>query len=132
MQQLPTLLGQQYWELLHPFWHWCVNGCRNSQQCIMGRIQLIRLCKPFVICMRGPINVGKSCANGSNIVALLLKRSRNKRNVGSFWLKSFYQFQTLYDDSQQHACNRVCKWMQHVTSNNAVHLFARGLTEYLA
>ena len=92
MQQLPTLLGQQYWELLHPFWHWCVNGCRNSQQCIMGRIQLIRLCKPFVICMRGPINVGKSCANGSNIVALLLKRSRNKRNVGSFWLKSLTSF----------------------------------------
>ena len=31
-QQLPTLLGQQCWELLCLCWQWCANGCNNSQQ----------------------------------------------------------------------------------------------------
>ena len=83
----PTLLGQQYWELLHPFWQCCVNGCRNSQQCIMGRIQLIRLCKRFVMCVHGPNHVGKSFANGSNIVALLFSDHGTKEMLGVFGSK---------------------------------------------
>ena len=62
-QQLPTLLRQQCWELLRACWQWCVNGCNNSQQswnlqCIVGRIQPISLCKPWVMSVRGPNNVG--------------------------------------------------------------------------
>ena len=49
-----------------------------------------------------------------------LRRSRNKRNVGSCWLKSSTSsVQTSCNDSQQHGtCNRVCKQTQHVTPNN--------------
>ena len=31
MQQLPTWLGQQWWELLRKCWQWWANGCNNSQ-----------------------------------------------------------------------------------------------------
>ena len=41
MQQLPTLLRQQCWDL----------------QCIVGRIQPISLCKPCVMSVHGPNNV---------------------------------------------------------------------------
>ena len=49
-QQLPTMLAQQCWELLRPCWQWCTNKRNDSQQfgdlqCIVGRIQLIRLWK---------------------------------------------------------------------------------------
>ena len=45
-----------------------------------------------------------------------LRRSRNKRNVGSCWLKNL----TGSYATQQHptTCNKVCKRTQHVTSNN--------------
>ena len=64
-QQLPTLLAQQCWELLRACWQWCANGCNNSQlcsdlQCIVGRIQPISLCKPCVMSVRGPNNVGRA------------------------------------------------------------------------
>ena len=64
-QQLATLSRQQCWELLRACWQWCANGCNNSQQCwdlqcIMGRIQPISLCKPCVISVRGPNNVGRA------------------------------------------------------------------------
>ena len=54
MQQLPTMLRQQCWELLRACWQWCANRCNNSQscwdiQCIVGRIQPISLCKPCVM-----------------------------------------------------------------------------------
>ena len=32
-QQLPTLLAQQCWELLHPFAHHCQHASNNSQHC---------------------------------------------------------------------------------------------------
>ena len=85
MQQLPTLLRQQCWELLRACWQWCANGCNNSQQCwhlqcVVGRIQPISLYKRCVMSVRGPNNVGT------------LWRSRNKRNVGSCWLKSLTGF----------------------------------------
>ena len=73
-QQLPTL-GQQCWKLLRSCWQWCANGRNSSQQCWdlqcnVERIQPARLCKPCVMRLRSPNNVGKSCANRSNIVAL--------------------------------------------------------------
>ena len=42
-----------------------------------------------------------------------LRRSQNKRNVGSCWLKSLTCFKLCAT-----TCNRVCKQTQHVTSNN--------------
>ena len=86
-QQLPTLLRQQCWELLHPCWQWCANGCNNSQQCwdlqcIVGRTQPISLCKPCIMSVRGPSNVGGACANGSNIVALRFGDHGTKEMLG--------------------------------------------------
>ena len=59
-----------------------------------------------------------------------LRRSRNKRNVGSCWLKSLTAFKL-----RATTCNRVCKRSQHVTSNNVgscwptiLCLFARGFS----
>ena len=56
--------AQHCW-LLRAFWQWCANGCNNSQQCwdlqcIMGKIQPISLCKPCVMRVRGPNNVGRA------------------------------------------------------------------------
>ena len=50
---------------LRACWQWCANRCNNSQQCwdlqsIVGRIQPISLCKPCVMCVRGPNNVGRA------------------------------------------------------------------------
>ena len=59
------MLGQQCWELSRRYWQWCANGCNNSQQCwdlqcIVGRIQPIRLWKPCVMRMCGPNIVGRA------------------------------------------------------------------------
>ena len=64
-QQLPTLLRQQYWELLYACWQWSANECNNSQQCwdlqcILGKIQPIRLWRPCVMSTHGPNNVGRA------------------------------------------------------------------------
>ena len=64
-QQLPTLLRQQYWELLYACWQWSANECNNSQQCwdlqcILGKIQPIRLWRPCVMSAHGPNNVGRA------------------------------------------------------------------------
>ena len=51
-------------------------------------------------------NCQKRCANGCNIVALRFGRSRNKRNVGSFLLKSLTSFKLCAatpNNTQQHA-----------------------------
>ena len=57
--------SQQCWELLRTCWQRCANGCNNSQQCwdlqcIVGGIQPISLCKPCVMSVRGPNNVGRA------------------------------------------------------------------------
>ena len=62
---VPTLLRQQCWELLRACWQWSANGCNSSQQCwdlqcIVGRIQPTSLCKPCVMSVRGPKNVGRA------------------------------------------------------------------------
>ena len=50
---------------LRACWQWCAKGCNNSQQCwdlqcIVVRIQPISLCKPCVMSVRGPNNVGRA------------------------------------------------------------------------
>ena len=64
--------SQHCWELLRPCWQCCTNKRNDSQQCwdlqcVVGRIQLIRLCK---LEFGSHIVAWKSCANVSNIVAL--------------------------------------------------------------
>ena len=59
--QLPTLVGQQCWGFLRPCWQWCINGWKNSQhcwdlQCIVERIQPIRLWRPCVMHVRGTVD----------------------------------------------------------------------------
>ena len=106
----------------------------NSQQCwdlqcIAGRIQPRSLCKPCVMSMRGPNNVGRAVQTDPTLLRTLW-RSRNKRNVGSCWLKSLTGFKLCAT-----TCNRECKRTQHVTSNNVgscwptmLRPFARGLS----
>ena len=77
------LCGRQCWQLLRPWWQWCANRCNNSQQCwdlqcIMGRIQLIRLCKPSNAPL-WPNNFQKSCGNGSDKVALCFGDHRTEQ-----------------------------------------------------
>ena len=57
--------AQQCWQLLRACLQWCANGCNNCQQCwdlqcIVGRKQPISLCKPCVMSVRGPNNVGRA------------------------------------------------------------------------
>ena len=39
MQQLPTLLRQQCWELLRASWQWCGNRRNNSQHCCVNNVE---------------------------------------------------------------------------------------------
>ena len=72
------------------------NGRNNFQQCwdlqcVVGRIQPIRLCKPCVMLCVAPTMLGELCKRIQHCCAKL-RRSRNKRNVGSCWLKSLTGF----------------------------------------
>ena len=96
-QQLPTLLRQQCWELLRTCWQWCANGCNNSQQCwdlqcIVGRIQPISLCKPCVMSVRGPNNVGRAVQTDPTLLRYA-SAITEQRNVESCWLKSLTGFE---------------------------------------
>ena len=95
-QQLPTLLRQQCWELLCACWQWCANGCNNSQQCwdmqcIVGRIQPISLCKPCVMSVRSPNNVGRAVQTDPTLLRYALAITEQKWN-NSCWLKSLTGF----------------------------------------
>ena len=143
MQQLPTLLRQQCWELLRACWQWCANGCNNSQQCwdlqcIVGRVQPISLCKPCVMSVRGPNNVGRAVQTEPTLLRYASAITDQKK-CWELLTEKFDRIQTLRNNMQQHptTCNRVCKLTQHVTSNNVgscwptmLRLFSRGLKNY--
>ena len=120
-QQLPTLLRQQCWELLRACWQWCANGCNNSQQCwdlqcIVGRIQPTSLCKPCVMSVRGPNNVGRAVQTDPTLLRYASAITEQKK-CWELLAEKFDRFQTLRNNTQQHpiTCNRVCKRTQHVT-----------------
>ena len=122
-QQLPTLLRQQCWELL------------RSCSCIVGRIQPISLCNPCLMSVRGPNNVGRAVQTDPTLLCDASAITEQKK-CWELLAEKFDRFQTLRNNTQQHptTCNRVCKWTQHVTSNNVgscwpamLRPFARGL-----
>ena len=78
---------------------------------IMERIRIhhgkdtIRLCKPCVMHVCGPNNVGRAVQTNSTLL-LMLWQSQNKTNVGSCRLKSLTGFKlcvTNPNNTQQHA-----------------------------
>jgi len=113
VQQLLTLLRQQCWELLNACWQWCANGCNN-----LGRIQPISLCKPCVMSVRGPNNVGRAVQTDPTLLRYASAITEQKKP--ELLAEKFDRFQTLRNNTEQHptTCNRVCKRPQHVTSNN--------------
>ena len=70
----------------------------------------------------------KSCANVriQNCCATL-RRSRNKRNVGSCWLKSLTGFKLC---ASARTCNKGYKRTQHVSSNNVGSCWPRKLCPF--
>jgi len=108
-QQLPTLLRQQCWELLRACWQWSANGCNNSQQCwdlqcIVGRIQPMSLCKPCVMSVRGPNNVGGAAQTDSTLLRYASAITEQKK-CWEFLAQNFDRFQTKRttpNNTQQH------------------------------
>jgi len=106
------------------------NGCNNSQQCwglqsIVGRIQPISLCKPCVMRVRGPNNVGGAEGGAVQTDSTLLHYGSAITEQKKCWqlpAQKFDQFQTLRSNSQQHETtrNRVCKRTQHILTFNNV------------
>ena len=106
-QQLPTLLRRQYWELLRACWQSCANVCSNSQQCwdlqcIVGRIQPISLCKPCVMSVRGPNNVGRTVQTDPTLLRYTSAITEQKR-CWELLAEKVDRFQTLRSNTQQHA-----------------------------
>ena len=122
-------------------WQWCAKGCNNSQQvwdlhCIVGGIQPISLCKPCVMSVRGPSNVGRAVQTDPTLLRYASAITEQKK-CWELLAEKFDRFQTLRNNTQQHptTCNMVCKRTKHVTSNNVgscwptmLRPFARGFT----
>ena len=86
MQQLPTKLRQQCWDL----------------QCIVGRIQPISLCKPRVMSLRGPNSVGRAVQTDPTLFRYASAITEQKK-CWELLAEEFDQFQTLRNNIQQHA-----------------------------
>jgi len=115
MQQLPTMLG--------PAVH-------------RGRIHPISLCKPCVMSVRGPNNVGRAVQTDPTLLPYASTITEQKK-CWKLLAEKFDRFQTLHNNTRQYptTCNRVCKRTQHVTSNNVgscwstmLRPFARSLS----
>ena len=124
----PTML-----ELLRPCWQWCANGCNNSQQCWpithvgLSRevIVLLSIRRSCVMIVPGPKNVGKAVETDPTLLLYASAIMEQKKCI-EFLAQKFARFQTLRNNSQQHAttCNRLYKRTQHVTSNNVATVCA--------
>ena len=103
-QQPPTLLRQQCWELLRACWQCCANGCNNSEQCwdlqcIVGRIQPISLCKPCVMSVRGPNNVGRAVQTDLTLLPYASAITEQKK-CWELLAEKFDRLQTLCNNTQ--------------------------------
>ena len=87
------------WELLCPCSQWCANGCNNSQQCW---IQPIRLWRSRLTRVRGPNNVGRAVqTDPTSLHYASAIKEQNK--CWELLVQTFNRFQTLHNNSQQHA-----------------------------
>ena len=135
MQQLPTLLRQQGGELLGACWQWCANGRNNSQHCwdqqyVLGRIQPRSLCKPCVMSVRGPNNVGRAVQTEPTLLRYASAIAEQKK-CWELLAEKFDRFQTLRNNMQQEVqtdttCNIQQCW--ELLANNVAFVFA-GLKE---
>ena len=97
------------------FWYWSLIGYVQMDAITPNNVgtvhQPISLWKPCIMSVRRAQQCWKSCANGSNIVALRFGDHETKK----CWDEKFDRFQTLRHSTQQHptTCNRVCKRTQH-------------------
>ena len=112
-----TLLCQQCWELLHPCWQWCANGCNNYQQCwdlqcIVGRIQPRSLCKPCVMSMRGPSNVGRAVQMDPTLLLYASAITEQKK----CWELLAEKFGCVQTDATWLTSNSQHCWMLYVAS----------------
>ena len=72
------------WELLRPCWQWCANRCNNSQQCwnlqcIVGRVQPIRLWRQCVMRVRGFNNVGRAAQTDPKLLRYASTITKQKK-----------------------------------------------------
>ena len=90
------------------------NRRNNSQHCCANNVGscCVRVGSGVQTDATSPRMLEELCKRIQHCCATL-RRSRNKRNVGSCWLKSLTSFKLSAT-----TCNRVCKRTQHVTSNN--------------
>ena len=104
---------------------WCLrlraNGRNNSQQCwdlqcIVGRIQPISLCKPCVMSVRGPNNVGRAVQTDPPLLRYASAITEQKK-CWELLVEKFDRFQTLRNNTRQHptTCTRLCKRTRHPT-----------------
>ena len=133
MQQLPTMLGQQCWELSRWCWQWCANGCNNSQQCwdlqcIRGRMQPISLWKPSVMRVRCPNNVGRAVQTDPTLLRYASVIAKQKKCLESLAQSlTTHQFKTLRNNYQPHATECANKQQCWELLVNNVASFRTGL-----
>ena len=93
---------------------------------MVGTIHPIILCKPSIMRVRGPNNVGRAVKTDPNLLRYSSAITEQKK-CWELLAQKFDGFQTLHNNSQQHAttCNRMSRRTQHVTSNNVASVCAR-------
>ena len=102
---LRKLISRTLYLRLRACWQWCANGCNNSQQrwdlqCIVGRIQPISLCKPCVMSVRGPNNVGRAVQTDPTLLRYASAITEQKK-CWELLAEKFDRFQTLRNNIQQ-------------------------------
>ena len=112
-----------------PCVQWCANGTTPKfwdLQCIVGRIYW-RPCVIGVFGYMAPTMLERAVQTDPTLLRYASAITEQKKSWESLGLK-FGRFQTLLNNSQQNAkiCSRVCKWTQHVISNNVASV-CRGL-----
>ena len=101
-QRIPQFANEkQEW-----FVRLCANGHNSQQcwdlQCIVGRIQPISLCNPCVMSVRGPNNVGRAVQTDPALLRYASAITEQKK-CWELLAETFDQFQTLRNNTQQHA-----------------------------
>ena len=78
------------------------NNVETCAQCIVGRIQPISLCKPCVMSVRGPDNVGRAMQTDPTLLRYASAITEPKK-CWELLAEKFDRFQTLRNNIQQHA-----------------------------